>query len=383
GCFVEIRQRREVANSYVSALISEVELVADKMRSQRTMAQLALGGGTPTFLLPEQMERLFRALDGLFPHEPHADLSIEVDPRTVDLEYLQLLFDLGFRRFSFGVQDFDQEVMALVNRPQPAENTEKAVDFLRGLGNSSINLDLLYGLPLQNCDRFSKTLARVVQMRPSRIALFHYAHVPWMKPAQKLLDRHPRPDSEEKAAMFVLAEEVLGAAGYRRLGLDHFALPHDALLQAADRGELGRNFQGYTTHADLDLIGLGVSAIGSFGGIYAQNTKERVEHAAQVEAGRLPIVRGYRLSHEDKVRRELIMTLMAQFGLRWNERLKREHFAEELRALEPMEADGLVNLSEDGIEITPLGRDFVRNVCAVFDQYFEGDPASRKYSHTA
>ncbi len=387
GCHVEIQGRRDVGAAYVDGLLAEADLLVKRLKPGRPLDQLALGGGTPTFLLPADMARLVDGLRARWPFTAGADISIEIDPRTVDDAYLHTLVDLGFGRFSFGVQDFDEAVLAAVYRPQPADLTLRAVQVLRSAQNTAstlgpnfdLNFDLMYGLPHQTPDTFRVTLDTVVAMRPTRVALFLYAHVPWMKPAQKLLEREGLPEAGTRAELFALANEVLGAAGYRVIGMDHFALPGDALLVAQSAGTLQRNFMGYTTRAGLDQVGIGVSAIGSFGGIYAQDTKDRAAWAARLAEGLLPIERGFVLSDDDKLRRRVIMDLFCNFRVGWPQ----GSFADERERLIPLAEDGLVEVRVDGMQVTPLGRHFIRNVCAVFDRYLEPEAASRRYSHTA
>ncbi len=379
GCHVEIHARREIGREYVDHLLAEADLLAARLRPGRTLDQLSLGGGTPTFLFPDDMERLVAGLRARWPFTPDADISIEVDPRTIDDEYLDRLVAMGYRRFSFGVQDFDETVLAAVHRPQPADLTLRAVQRLRGHGRFDLNFDLMYGLPHQTPESFRTTLDTVVAMRPTRIALFLYAHVPWMKPAQKLVEKQGLPEATTRAQLFGLANEVLGAAGYEPIGMDHFALPGDELLSAQAAGTLQRNFMGYTTRAGLDLVGLGVSAIGSFGGVYHQDLKDRAGWAAKIAAGEIPTDRGFVLSADDVRRRAVIMDLFCNFAVR----LEPGEFADERARLAPMVTDGFVTLDGDTLRVTPLGRHFIRNVCAVFDRYLEGDVAARRYSHTA
>ena len=379
GCHVEIHARRSVGAGYVDTVLAEADLVAARLQPGRQLDQLALGGGTPTFLEPDDMARLVDGLRARWPFTPTADISIEVDPRTIDAAYLDRLVDIGFGRYSFGVQDFDAAVLEAVHRAQPADLTLSAVRTLRERGNFDLNFDLMYGLPHQTPESFRTTLDVVVAMRPTRIALFLYAHVPWMKPAQKLVEKHGIPDAALRSRLFVLANEVLGAAGYETIGMDHFALPGDALLAAQASGTLQRNFMGYTTRAGLDQIGLGVSAIGSFGGVYAQDLKDREAWTARVTAGELPIERGFVLSADDTRRRSVIMELFCNFQVV----LAPGEFPDERARLAPMLADGFVVLDADTVTVTPLGRLFIRNVCAVFDRYLEADAGARRYSHTA
>ncbi|MFZ5476000.1 MAG: oxygen-independent coproporphyrinogen III oxidase [Myxococcota bacterium] len=377
GCHVEIHSRRQIGAAYVDNVLREAALYEKRLRPGRELQQLSLGGGTPTFLFPDDMARLVRGLPWKF--APGADVSIEVDPRTIDADYLATLVDVGFNRFSFGVQDFDPKVLEAVKRKQPEDLTWLCVDTLRKLGTFDLNFDLMYGLPHQTEETFRTTLDTVVAMRPTRVALFLYAHVPWMKPQQKLVEKAGLLEPDLKSRLFVLANEVLGAAGYLPIGMDHFALPGDALLDAQADGTLQRNFMGYTTHGGIDQIGMGVSAIGYFGGVYAQDLKEREPWAARIAAGELPVERGFVLSDEDERRRRVIMDLFCNFRVRFDA----GDYAEERARLAPLADDGLVVVRDDGVDVTPLGRHFIRNVCSTFDRYFETDAASRRYSHTA
>jgi oxygen-independent coproporphyrinogen-3 oxidase len=381
GCHVEIREKRTVGDGYVDTLLREADLVRSRLApgNRGSLGQMALGGGTPTFLLPEQMQRLIAGIRDRFPFRPDGDYSIEVDPRSVTPEYVRLLVELGFNRFSFGVQDFDVEVLKAVNRPQPRDLTERCVSTLRELGDFNLNFDLMYGLPHQTPESWRPTLDAVVALRPTRIALFLYAHVPWMKPAQKLVEKRGLPEADVKSRLFLLANEVLGAAGYQPIGMDHFALPGDELLAAQASRTLQRNFMGYTTRAGLDQLNLGVSAIGNFGGVYAQDLKDRTAWTERIEAGELPTDRGFVLSPDDQARRAVIMELFCNFRTA----LPKGAFAAERERLRPLEADGLLRQDDAGIEVTPLGRHFIRNICSVFDAYFEADAEARRYSHTA
>lgn len=410
GCHVEIRASREIATPYVDLLLREFDLWLARAPGADRLAQLCLGGGTPTFLRPDQMEALVRGLQARLPWRPDIDASIEIDPRSVAGDgggtdrsadgtadgtadgaasgegYLERLVALGFNRFSLGVQDFDPEVMAAVARPQPEHLTRAAVATLRRLlPAADLNLDLMYGLPHQTEATFDRTLGAVTDIRPSRIALFHYAHVPWIKPAQKVLEKRGLPGSDLKARLFSLATDRLLAAGYRVIGMDHFALPGDALLAAQEAGQLQRNFMGYTTHASLDQLGIGVSAIGSFAHSYAQNHKDRETWAARIASNALPVERGYLLSPGDLCRRALIMDLFCNFSAHLSPG-DADALAAELARLAPLQADGLVEIHADPagtrLQVTPLGRHFIRNVCAAFDEKLEADAGQRRYSMT-
>lgn len=386
GCHVEIRGKRQIGADYVDGLLAELALLARRMRPGRTLAQLALGGGTPTFLLPTDMARLLDGIRATFPFRPDGDYAIEIDPRTVDVDYLHTLVDLGFNRYSFGVQDFDEDVLETVKRRQTEFVVRRAVDTLRARGDFQINLDLMYGLPHQDPERFDRSLAIVTDLRPSRIALFQYAHVPWMKPAQKVLEKSGIPDSTVKSQLFALTNQRLTEAGYHAIGMDHFALASDELVSSQASGTLQRNFMGYTTGAGLDQVGIGVSSIGYFQGVYAQNLKKREDWRARIDAGELPVERGLVLDDEDLRRRRLIMALFCNFSVRWP---ADERYDAEIERLRPLEADGLcvVRGPADGhgggVDVTPLGRHFIRNVCSIFDAYFEADVTARRYSVTA
>lgn len=386
GCHVEIQGKRTVADPYVDAVLREAELKATRMQAGRVLTQLSLGGGTPTFLLPEQMAKLVRGLRSVWEVAPDADLAIEVDPRSVDEAYIDQLVDLGFNRYSFGVQDLDPDVLKAVHRDQPVDLTVRALDALRRRGSFDVNMDLVYGLPEQTPERFRSTVEVVAAMHPTRIAMFQYAHVPWIKPAQKALEKYAMPGSEAKSDMFAIATEVFGAVGYEPVGMDHFALPGDALLEAQRSGTLQRNFEGYTTHGGLDLVGLGVSAIGGFGGVYAQDLKDRKAWTAAIEAGRLPTERGFVLSAEDELRRRVIMELFCNLFTAISG-AELPVLARSVDALGPLVADGIVEVQPAGegvrVAITALGRHFIRNVCAVFDAYLEADAGARRYSVTA
>lgn len=380
GCHVEIRgSNRELGAAYVSTVLAELALVNNHLNAHRPLAQLALGGGTPTFLLPADMARLIEGVYARHARGDRADISIEIDPRTVSDDYLDTLVSLGFNRFSLGVQDFDANVLGAVNRPQPQHVVENVVNRIRKHGSFNLNFDLMYGLPHQDEARFAATIDEMLRIRPTRVALFHYAHVPWMKPAQKLVEREGLPSSHLKAALFTLAQSKFAEAGYAQIGMDHFALPGDDLVAASKNGSLQRNFMGYTTQGGLDQIGLGVSAIGSFGGMYAQDRKDRTAWTAQIEAGQLPIERGFVLSNEDLARRSIIMDLFCNFQAEFSP----ADYPSEWAKQGELESDGLVVRKANGLLVTPLGRHFIRNVCAVFDAYLEADASSRRYSATA
>jgi oxygen-independent coproporphyrinogen-3 oxidase len=379
GCNNEIR-RRPPADALVDDLLVEWHRAADALGGPGRVRQLHLGGGTPTTLPLAALERLWAGLMARAPAAPGLEAGIELDPRSVDEDYVLGLVAVGFNRFSIGVQDFDPDVMAAVNRVQAPELTERIVGALRRSGDPSISFDLMYGLPLQDEVRFGRTLDRVVALAPGRVALFPYAHLPSLKPAQKLLEAVGLPDADARARLMELAIERLVGAGYVRVGMDHFALPSDPMAEALRSGALHRNFQGYTTCPGLDLIGIGPSAIGCYGGLYAQNHHDRAAWSAALAAGRLPVTRGWWLRDEDRLRARVIADLLCHGETRFGA-LERARLAASIDRLTPLEVDGIVIVEEDRIQLTPLGQDFARNVVAVFDAWLQ--PGSDTFSTTS
>jgi len=385
GCNVVISRDRSVARPYLERLDREIELTAQLVDRSRPVDQIHWGGGTPTYLAAEQIVELFGMLRRRFNIMPGAEVAIEIEPRTVNDEQLVALRGVGFNRVSMGVQDLDEEVQKTIRREQSYEMTQGLFDRCRELDFDSINVDLIYGLPHQTVERFLATIDLVVGMGPDRIALFSYAHVPWMKKQQGSFARH-LPDPLEKFKIFCAAADRLQAAGYRYVGLDHFVKEEDELAAAQDLGRMGRNFQGYTARGDRDLLSFGVSAIGALEDVYMQNERELPDYEAAIDAGRLPVMRGVRLSAEDRLRRKVINDILCrtvvipsrvekEFGIDFT-----EHFADELGRLDALQRDGLVMVSDDRIWVTPLGRIFIRSVAAVFDEYLVGKENERKFS---
>jgi len=386
GCTTEAGHSQETAKEYLNELSKEVARIKKIIDASRPVDQLALGGGTPTFLKPELMTRLLNSLKADFHFPTAGERSIEIDPRTVDDAYLDLLSELGFNRFSFGVQDLDPQVQKNVGRLQSEKKIASLLSHLRQLGHDAINLDLIYGLPGQTTQSFGRTIDRVVKLKPSRIALFGFAFVPWVCPHQKALEKFHIPDPKERMALFGLAYNRLLDSGYEHIGLDHFALPQDELILALKSRTLARNFMGYTTRRGLDLVGIGASSISSVGATYAQNEKEVMKYIGK--AGESEWVRALILSKEDLLRRELILDLFCNFfldtaGLERKFQINfKKHFAAEIAALREMEQDNLIQLSEANLKVTALGRFFIRNICMVFDQYLSGEDSKSKYSKT-
>ncbi len=389
GCSVVISPHRGPEERYLAAVDREVGLVADRLGDRRTLSQLHWGGGTPTYLAPAQLEVLFRSIRDRFSLAPGAEVAIEVDPCVTGDDHLKTLRRLGFNRISMGVQDLDPRVQEAVGRVQPPAVTRRLVDRARELGFESVNIDLIYGLPYQTPDSFRGTVERVVaELGPDRVAVFSYAHVPWIKPHQRALEGLPLPRGWDKFRIFAAAADVFLSAGYRFIGMDHFARPDDELARAIDGGTLHRNFMGYTVQPSTDLVGIGLTSIGDVGGAYVQNEKNLARYQRALGEGRLPVERGLRRSAEDEMRGAVIRRLISTFGLDfgWVRDTfgidPRTVFARELAELEPFVDDGLVAVSESGIRVLPPGRLFIRNVCMPFDVYLRRDDGRPLYSRT-
>ena len=377
GCNRVITHELSRVDAYVQYLLQEIGLRSAYFDRKRTVEQLHFGGGTPTFLpqklLIEVIDRLDRELK--LSDDPGRDYSIEIDPRGVDHGVLQLLSALGFNRVSLGVQDFDENVQRAVNRVQSADLVERTYESARSLGFGSINFDLIYGLPHQTPASFGATLDRVVQMRPDRLAVYGYAHMPSLFKAQRQIRGEDLPEARARLGLLQLTVDKLCAAGYVYIGMDHFALPTDGLAKARDNGSLHRSFQGYTTHANRDLVSFGVSAIGQVGDLYVQNYKSIAEYEQVVAAGLLPQQQGVRMSRDDIIRRDVINQIMCHgFVDRGGIEIKYGvpfdgYFGSELRNLQTLAGDGLVDLSDDAIALTPVGRLLMRNVAMTFDAY--------------
>jgi oxygen-independent coproporphyrinogen-3 oxidase len=386
ACNKIITKHKSRAKTYLKYLAREIELHTAVMGAGQAVSQLHLGGGTPTFLSDEELTELMDMIRSGFGLAPGAECSIEIDPRTVTAERLQHIHDLGFNRISFGVQDFDPDVQQAVHRVQPAEQVFALVEHARRIGFDSINVDLIYGLPKQTPESFARTLSQVAQLKPDRIALYAYAHLPERFKPQRRILAVDLPAAANKISMLSQAIAAFLAAGYVYIGMDHFALPSDALAVAKRQGRLHRNFQGYSTQPDCDLIGLGVSAIGRVGATYSQNAKTLEEYCDHLDQGRLPVVRGLALSRDDLARRAVIMSLMCQgqvlfesIELAWLLDFK-SYFAAELEQLRQMQEEGLVTLDDTGVQVTARGWFFVRGVAMVFDKYLQADRNRTKFS---
>lgn len=386
ACNKIVTKHHERAATYIRYLEREVDLHLQHCGRGQVVSQFHVGGGTPTFLSDDELRELWQMLRERFAFDPAGEYSIEVDPRTVTRERLAVLKEVGFNRLSFGVQDFDPDVQKAVHREQPAEQVFDLVAAARELGFQSINVDLIYGLPKQNAQSFARTLQQVAQLRPDRIALYAYAHLPERFKAQRRILQQDLPPAPDKVNMLSAAIASFIDAGYVYVGMDHFALPEDALAVAKRQGRLHRNFQGYSTQPDCDLIGLGVSAIGRVGATYSQNAKTLEEYYDFIDQGRLPVVRGLALSRDDLVRRTVIMALMCQGEVLFEPVDQawlidfRTYFAAELEQLREMQGQGLVRVNDDGIEVTALGWFFVRGVAMVFDRYLQADRNRARFS---
>jgi oxygen-independent coproporphyrinogen-3 oxidase len=382
GCNRIITHRLDRIGTYVGFLLREISLRARLFDRNRVIDQLHFGGGTPTFLPQKLLLEIFDRLSREFQltMAEGRDYSIEIDPRGADRDMLQLLASLGFNRISLGVQDFDENVQRAVNRVQPESTVAKVYETARELGFRSINFDLIYGLPLQTVASFSTTLDRVIAMRPDRLAVYGYAHMPRMFKAQRQIRSDDLPSAGVRLSLLQLAVGKLSEAGYEYVGMDHFALPADSLAQAKQNGTLHRSFQGYTTHANRDLVSFGVSAIGQVGDLYVQNHKSVKDYEAAIAGGDLPSNRGKTMNPDDHIRKEVINSLMCH-GFVDIPAFERRHalvfnhyFELELERLRSLQADGLVELDRERIALTPVGRLLMRTVAMVFDAYIEAAP---------
>lgn len=377
GCNKIVTRNAERIQAYLDTLFMEVDMQAELFDRQRTVEQLHFGGGTPTYLTDEQLRALMAKLGDAFRlcDTDEREFSIEIDPRSTHDETMQLLAELGFNRVSLGVQDFDPAVQKAINREQTVEDIRRLVDDARTLDYRSVSFDLIYGLPLQNVRTFDRTLDKVVELRPDRLAVYNYAHLPQRFKGQRMIRDEDLPSPEARLEILQHTINRLVREGYVYIGMDHFALPDDELAVAKQQGTLQRNFQGYSTHGGSDLISLGVSAISKVGDSYAQNSVNTKEYEAFVRDGRLPLVKGLEVDEDDRLRAEVIHDIMCQDGLDFDvisERSGvdfRDYFAEELERLTPLASDGLIDLDERGIDVSPVGRLLLRSIAMVFDRH--------------
>ena len=386
ACNKIVTKHHERSAEYLRYLNREIDLHIEHLGAGQTISQLHLGGGSPTFFSDEELAELMSMLKRSFVFAPGGEYSIEVDPRTVNEQRLKHLADLGFNHLSFGVQDFDPEVQKAVHRIQPAEQVFALVEAARRYQFESVNVDLIYGLPMQTPESFKRTLAQVVELRPNRIALYGYAHLPERFKPQRRISEYELPAAADKITMLGSALKAFIDAGYVYVGMDHFALPDDDLAIAKRQGRLHRNFQGYSTQPDCDLISLGVSAIGRVGATYSQNAKTIEEYYDHLNHGRFPVVRGLALSRDDIVRRAVIMAIMCQGALEY-EAIElaymldfKSYFADEMAALKALEKTDMLVLEEDGLQVTDTGWFFVRAVAMVFDKHLQTDRNRARFS---
>jgi oxygen-independent coproporphyrinogen-3 oxidase len=386
ACNKVITKHHERAVEYLDALEAEIDMHVAELGTGQGVSQLHFGGGTPTFLSDAELSRVFGALRRAFRIAPGAEISIEVDPRTATPMRLSFLASLGFNRISFGVQDFDPDVQQAVHRIQPFETVRDLMAAAREIGFESINADLIYGLPKQTPDSFATTIARIGELKPDRIALYSYAHLPARFKPQRRIHADQLPPPQHRVAMLGGAIQGFLDFGYTYIGMDHFALPNDALAAAKRQGRLHRNFQGYSTQPDCDLIALGVSAIGRMGATYSQNAKTLEDYYDAVRQGQFPTVRGLALTRDDLVRRAVIMSLMCQGRVEFESielaHLVRfaDYFKQELQDMQGLADMGLVTLENDSIQVTPLGWYFVRAVAMTFDRHLRADRVRERFS---
>lgn len=388
GCNKIITKDTSRADAYIDYLAKELELLAPHLNGRQPLAQLHFGGGTPTFLNDEQLSRVFELIHRHFQLLPDGEYSIEIDPRKVSRATVLQLGKLGFNRMSVGIQDFDPQVQAAVNRIQSFDETKEVIDAAREAGFKSVSVDLIYGLPHQSAESIKTTIATVLALNPDRLALYHYAHLPHIFKPQRRIDTAAVPGSEEKLDMLQYCVHTLTESGYVFIGMDHFAKPDDELAIALREGKLQRNFQGYSTYADCDLVAIGVSSIGKIGSSYIQNERDIEAYYQALDEGRLPVMRGYELNADDTLRRNLIQDLMCRFALDFSDYKTEsdtpftQYFADELADLQQLADLGLLQLHPNGLTVTPKGRFLIRNIAMVFDYHLRHKETAAKYSQT-
>ena len=389
GCNVIYTSKEDKKVKYLEYLRKELQILKKHLDTNREVIQLHFGGGTPTFLSPEQLKELLDLIHEFFPNfADDSENSIEIDPRFLTKEQLEVLIEGGINRISFGVQDFNYDTQKAVNRIQSYELTKNAVDMARDYGIKSINIDLIYGLPYQTFDSFKETLNQVLTLNPDRLAVFNYAHVPWMKKSMRKIDETTLPHPSEKLKILKYTIDFFEGNGYKMVGMDHFAKPEDELFKALKKGELHRNFQGYTTKGGADLIGIGVTSIGEVEDAYIQNYKDLKNYEKAIDEGKLPVFRGVILNDEDKIRKKIIMEMMANFSLDIKRLQKEtginffEKFADEIKEMQEFVDDGLVTISDDKIEVSKTGTMLIRNIVLPFDEYFKRMKNQKAFSKT-
>jgi oxygen-independent coproporphyrinogen-3 oxidase len=390
GCNVLYTSKDEKKDIYIDYLERELEILSQHLDMKRNVVQMHFGGGTPTFFSASQLERVIKLIKGRFPHfDASAEISCEIDPRFFNADQMKVMSDGGFNRISFGVQDFNEKVQAAVHRLQSFDETSAAVELARSFGINSINIDLIYGLPFQTLGTFKETLEKTISLNPDRFAVFNYAHVPWMKKTMRKLDETTIPHPSEKLKIMKYTMDYMREQGYKSVGMDHFAKPTDELFRAIEKGQLHRNFQGYTTKGGSDLIGVGVTSISELDGCYSQNYKDLESWEGAINMGKLPVHRGVELTNEDNLRKFVIMELMSNFSLDIA-RVERafginfkEHFATSLVLLREYEEAGVLSISDTKIQANATGELLIRNISMVFDEYFDHSSNNKnKFSKT-
>src|SRR3954468_12250497 len=388
GCTTVITLNHSQGQTYINYLEKEMAQMATLINPRRKAVQLHFGGGSPTFLSPDEIRRLGEIIHKHFTFSKDIEAGVEIDPRRLTRDPVVALREVGFNRASLGVQDFDPQVQQAVHRIQPREMTQQTIDWLREMGFASINLDLIYGLPHQTVESFNRTLDIVLAMQPDRLAVFSYAHVPWVKPAQKILEQKILPPPETKLQLLKnVIERLTENDQYTYIGMDHFARAKDELVLAQRNKTLQRNFQGYSTRANADIYAFGMSAISQIPDAYWQNEKDLLKYYAALDAGHIPLARGYVLTEEDKIRRDTIMRVMCDLSLDYAAMSQRlgfnfaTHFEPEIESMAGFEADGLVIRSPTGLEVTDTGRLFIRNIAMCFDNTL-APAGERKHSRT-
>ena len=388
ACNKVITKDRSKADPYLKMLHKEIAMQGELFDSSRKVNQLHWGGGTPTFISHQQMAELMQVTRQHFNlhDDDNGEYSIEIDPREVTRDSIKLLRDIGFNRMSLGVQDFDPAVQKAVNRIQSEEQTLNALNSARDFGFKSISTDLIYGLPLQNEKSFSQTLQRIIEISPDRISLFNYAHMPTLFKPQRRINEEDMPSAEIKLAILKQSIDTLTTSGYVYIGMDHFAKPNDELSIAQQQGKLYRTFQGYATHADCDLVGMGITSIGTIDNSFSQNVKTLDEYQALISAGKLAILRGVKIDNDDLLRRAVIMQLICHFNLNFSDIESKykidfnEYFADEITRLAQMCEDGLIEMNTRSIQVTSKGRLLIRNVCMIFDRYLNHTQNNQRFS---
>lgn len=388
ACNKIIDPEKRLADDYFKLLFQEIDLVSSHLNSKPSVIQLHYGGGTPTYNTPEELVSLTNKLKSQFRFMDSAELSLEANPVVTTREHLEALSRVGFNRISFGVQDFDPKVQEIINRNQSFEETFQLAETARELGFESVNVDMIYGLPLQSIATISDTVEKIEKIKPDRIAFYSFAKVPWKQPFQRKFKDEDLPEGLNKVNLYLHARKMLEQIGYQAVGMDHFALENDSLLKAQKAGKLHRNFMGYTTHPQAQMIGIGISSISMLDSIYVQNHRQLSQYKKCIENSELPVDRGIVLQGDDKLRRQVIMQLMCNFHLNWNEIENefsisaKEVFKNEMEELKKFEEMNLLQMADDSVQVLPRGQVLVRNIAMTFDRYLDKNEKAQRFSQT-